>query len=97
MAATGNQHAPAVAPGNSWCTWPSFWFHYIPHDAVLAAVDAGWKRMALQVLFFVPRNLVNPDDSFREVSNRLLVSPVLRVLVYPKAVEEVSSPVSSTP
>ena len=48
--------------------------------------------MALQVLFFVPHNLVNPDDSFREISNKLLVSPVLRVLVYPKAVEEVTPP-----
>lgn len=48
--------------------------------------------MALQVLFFVPHNLVNPDDSFREIANKLLVSPVLRVLVYPKAVEEVTPP-----
>ncbi|KAK9834707.1 hypothetical protein WJX74_008268 [Apatococcus lobatus] len=59
-----------------------------PPEDPFQRLALGWRRMALQVLFFVPHDLVNPNESFREISNKLLVSPVLRVLVYPKAVEE---------
>lgn len=44
----------------------------------------GWKRMALQILYFVPGNLLNPESSFRALSERLVVSPVLQTLVYSK-------------
>lgn len=44
----------------------------------------GWKRMALQILYFVPGNLLNPESSFKALSERLVVSPVLQTLVYSK-------------
>ena len=40
--------------------------------------------MALQILYFVPGNLLNPESSFRALSERLVVSPVLQTLVYSK-------------
>ena len=40
--------------------------------------------MALQILYFVPGNLLNPDASFQALSERLVVSPVLQTLVYSK-------------
>ena len=61
------------------------------HCAVLKTVNttrcdtlAGWKRMALQILYFVPGNLLNPDASFQALTERLVVSPVLQTLVYSK-------------
>ena len=47
--------------------------------------DLGWKRMALQILFFVPGDLARPDRSFGRLAGRLLVSPVLRKLVFGNA------------
>lgn len=44
----------------------------------------GWMRMCLQVLFFAPVNLLEPEDSFRRFAGRLIVSPVVRVLVFSK-------------
>ena len=46
--------------------------------------DAGWKRMALQILYFVPGNLLDPEASFQALQRKLLVSPVLQTLVYSK-------------
>ena len=40
--------------------------------------------MALQILYFVPGNLLNPDSSFQALLGRLVVSPVLQTLVYSK-------------
>ena len=40
--------------------------------------------MALQILYFVPGNLLNPEASFQALSERLVVSPVLQTLVYSK-------------
>ena len=40
--------------------------------------------MALQILYFVPGNLLNPESSFKALSERLVVSPVLQTLVYSK-------------
>lgn len=40
--------------------------------------------MALQILYFVPGNLLNPESSFQALSERLVVSPVLQTLVYSK-------------
>jgi hypothetical protein len=45
----------------------------------------GWQRMALQILFFVPGDLARPGGSFTPLVGRLLVSPVLRKLVYGNA------------
>lgn len=42
--------------------------------------------MALQILYFVPGNLLDPEASFQAISQKLLVSPVLQTLVYTKNV-----------
>ena len=42
-------------------------------------------RMALQILFFVPGDLGRPAGSFDALAGRLIVSPVLRRLVYGNA------------
>mmetsp|Transcript_5307 Transcript_5307/g.11605 ORF Transcript_5307/g.11605 Transcript_5307/m.11605 type:complete len:498 (+) Transcript_5307:51-1544(+) len=44
----------------------------------------GWKRMALLVLYFNPSNILEPDESFAAISNRLIVGPVVETLVYSK-------------
>ena len=45
--------------------------------------------MALQILYFVPHNLLQPARSFAAVSQKLLVSPVLKKLVFANSPEEV--------
>lgn len=40
--------------------------------------------MCLQVLFFAPVNLLEPEQSFYRFAGRLIVSPVVRVLVFSK-------------
>ncbi|CAL8461607.1 g1138 [Coccomyxa elongata] len=45
-------------------------------------LQLGWQRMALQILYFVPYNLLQPAASFAAVSGKLLVSPVLKKLVF---------------
>ena len=45
--------------------------------------------MALQILYFVPFNLMQPAASFAAVSQKLLVSPVLKKLVFSNAPDEV--------
>lgn len=50
----------------------------------------GWMRMCLQVLFFAPVNLLEPEMSFRRFAGRLIVSPVVRVLVFSKTPGEVA-------
>ena len=49
----------------------------------------GWRRNALQALFFGPNNLLDPDASWAAVSNRLFVAPVVGTFVY----ENVPTPV----
>lgn len=44
----------------------------------------GWWRMSLLVLYFGPSDLLTPQESFRALSNRLFVGPVVEVLVYSK-------------
>ena len=41
--------------------------------------------MALLILYFVPFDLLTPQESFRAVSDKLFVSPVVRTLVFTKA------------
>lgn len=45
--------------------------------------------MALQILYFVPYNLLQPATSFSAISQKLLVSPVLKKLVFLNSSEEV--------
>ena len=45
--------------------------------------------MALQILYFVPGDLLQPAPSFAAVSRKLLVSPVLRKLVFGNSPDEV--------
>ncbi|EIE22041.1 hypothetical protein COCSUDRAFT_16894 [Coccomyxa subellipsoidea C-169] len=51
-------------------------------------LGTGWQRMALQILYFVPFNLLQPARSFAAVSGKLLVSPVLKKLVFLNSREE---------
>ena len=51
--------------------------------------DAGWKRNALQVNYFAPWDLLQPDPSFLSMVNRVLVPPILQTLVFSAAPEEV--------
>ncbi len=53
--------------------------------------------MALQILYFVPYNLLQPAASFSAISQKLLVSPVLKKLVFLNSPEEVTRPSFSTP
>eukprot|EP00850_Spirogloea_muscicola_P018417 SM000168S02616 [mRNA] locus=s168:247801:249992:+ [translate_table: standard] len=55
----------------------------------------GWQRMVLQILFFGPANLLEPEESFRKVSNRLIVSPVVKTLVFSKVPEQAKAWVDS--
>ena len=45
----------------------------------------GWKRMVLLILYFVPFDLLTPEQGFEAVSDKLCVSPVVRTLVFTKA------------
>ena len=45
--------------------------------------------MALQILYFIPGNLQAPAAGFDAIVGRLLVSPVLQVLVFGNARQEV--------
>ena len=42
----------------------------------------GWKRNALQALYFGPSNLLDPDESWARITNRMIVAPVVSTLVY---------------
>lgn len=55
-----------------------------PQELSAVPRNAGWMRMCLQVLFFAPVNLLEPESSFRRFAGRLIVSPVVRVLVFSK-------------
>lgn len=48
--------------------------------------------MCLQVLFFAPKNLLSPQQSFGRFAGRLIVSPVVRVLVFSKVGSTCFSP-----
>lgn len=41
--------------------------------------------MVLLILYFVPWDLLTPEESFDAVADKLFVSPVLRTLVFTKA------------
>ena len=53
--------------------------------------------MVLLILYFVPFDLLTPQDSFRAVADQLFVSPVVRTLVFTKASREEVCSANSTP
>ena len=40
----------------------------------------GWQRNALQALYFGPSNLLDPEESWKGITNRLIVAPVVSTL-----------------
>lgn len=54
----------------------------LPVTNPVKAMQLGWQRMALLVLFFKPANLSDPSASFKAVANKLIVSPVVQKLVF---------------
>ena len=49
----------------------------------------GWQRNALQALYFGPSNLLDPDESWAQITNRMIVAPVVSTLVYENVPVEV--------
>ncbi|CAH9099493.1 unnamed protein product [Cuscuta epithymum] len=49
----------------------------------------GWERMVLQILFLGPSNLLEPNASFGQVSQKLIVSPIVKTLVFSKVPEKI--------
>lgn len=52
--------------------------------------DSGWERMVLQILFLGPSNLLEPNASFSQMSQKLIVSPIVKTLVFSKVPEKAS-------
>ena len=52
-------------------------------------LSLGWKRNALQALYFGPSNLLDPDESWAQITNRMIVAPVVSTLVYENVPVEV--------
>ncbi|KAB2056064.1 hypothetical protein ES319_A11G078700v1 [Gossypium barbadense] len=50
----------------------------------------GWERMVLQILFLGPSNLLEPNASFAQMSQKLIVSPIVKTLVFSKVPEKAS-------
>ena len=50
----------------------------------------GWQRNALQALYFGPSNLLDPEESWRSITDRLIVAPVVSTLVYENIPREVN-------
>ncbi|KAL0332121.1 UNVERIFIED_CONTAM: hypothetical protein Scaly_2113600 [Sesamum calycinum] len=46
-----------------------------PHSFSLIT---GWERMVLQILFLGPSNLLEPNASFSQMSQKLIVSPIVQ-------------------
>lgn len=53
--------------------------------------STGWERMVLQILFLGPSNLLEPNASFAQMSQKLIVSPIVKTLVFSKVPEKVCS------
>ncbi|KAF5182465.1 Lysine-trna ligase [Thalictrum thalictroides] len=52
-------------------------------------LQKGWERMVLQILFLGPSNLLEPTASFAQMSQKLIVSPIVKTLVFSKVPEKV--------
>ncbi|XP_055825372.1 uncharacterized protein LOC129893947 isoform X2 [Solanum dulcamara] len=48
----------------------------------------GWERMVLQILFLGPSNLLEPKASFAQMSQKIIVSPIVKTLVFSKVPEK---------
>lgn len=59
----------------------------LPTTNPAKAMQLGWQRMALLVLFFRPADLADPTPTFRAVANKLIVSPVVQKLVFSNGME----------
>ncbi|KAI7741413.1 hypothetical protein M8C21_000873 [Ambrosia artemisiifolia] len=51
----------------------------------------GWERMVLQILFLGPSNLLEPKASFSQMSQKLIVSPIVKTLVFSKVRDWIDS------
>lgn len=56
-----------------------------------ATRQRGWERMVLQILFLGPSNLLEPKQSFAQMSKKLIVSPIVKTLVFDKVPEKVNA------
>ncbi|KAG0614173.1 hypothetical protein M758_6G156200 [Ceratodon purpureus] len=64
----------------------------IPDDPIVddeATRQRGWERMVLQILFLGPSDLLEPQQSFAAMSKKLIVSPIVKTLVFSKEPERV--------
>ncbi|XP_077211460.1 lysine-tRNA ligase [Tasmannia lanceolata] len=60
---------------------------YVPDEPVVdnnMNRQKGWERMVLQILFLGPSNLLEPNESFAQMSQKLIVSPIVKTLVFNK-------------
>lgn len=46
--------------------------------------------MVLQILFLGPSNLLEPNASFSQMSQKIIVSPIVKTLVFSKVPEKAS-------
>ncbi|KAL5726013.1 hypothetical protein ACHQM5_009086 [Ranunculus cassubicifolius] len=53
------------------------------------SLQKGWERMVLQILFLGPSNLLEPSATFAQMSQKLIVSPIVKTLVFSKVPEKV--------
>ncbi|XP_069151070.1 uncharacterized protein [Solanum lycopersicum] len=63
----------------------------VPEEAVIDNKinrQKGWERMVLQILFLGPSNLLEPNASFAQMSQKLIVSPIVKTLVFSKVPEK---------
>ncbi|KAH6830366.1 lysine-tRNA ligase [Perilla frutescens var. hirtella] len=64
----------------------------VPEEPVvdnMMSRQKGWERMVLQILFLGPSNLLEPNASFSQMSQKLIVSPIVKTLVFSKVPEKV--------
>lgn len=64
----------------------------VPEDPVVdnnMNRQKGWERMVLQILFLGPSNLLEPNASFSQMSQKIIVSPIVKTLVFSKVPEKV--------
>uniref|UniRef100_A0ACD5U1U3 Uncharacterized protein n=1 Tax=Avena sativa TaxID=4498 RepID=A0ACD5U1U3_AVESA len=64
----------------------------VPDDPIVdnkLTRQKGWERMVLQILFLGPSNLLEPNASFAQMSQKLIVSPIVKTLVFSKVPEKV--------
>ncbi|KAH7440805.1 hypothetical protein KP509_03G011300 [Ceratopteris richardii] len=64
----------------------------VPNDPIIdneSTRQTGWERMVLQILFLGPSDLLEPRKSFTQMSQKLIVSPIIKTLVFSKVPEKV--------